>query len=450
MAYGTRTTSTARNEPVRRASEATAQRARETRESIAAEGITYPVIVGLVHLLIVQLVASLAYRFGTVREDSAPFQYVPQPLDGWAGIVVEPFRQWDGFWYKLLAEQGYAAQPSAYPAFWPLYPWLMRGGERLTGLPTEVVGYLISNVAFILALIVVYRLVALDFDRTVARRTLVALALFPTAFFFSAVYTESLFLLLAAGALLAARTQGWFLAGLLGLLAALTRSQGVLLLAPFAVLFLQQHRLDWRRWFPNALWALLPAGGPALFAWILDRQGIDPLAFVEVQEQWWRFQATPIETFRCAIVGCYPPADHPYITEGYIVEGANWSWLGQLIRDPSWANLTSSQFREALAQSETLELISTVFFLALAAVGLRYLPLYHSAYVWPALLIPLFSPSAVHPLFSIPRFGIVLFPLFVMLALLFERRREAIPALAVSTLLLILLTAQFAQWYWVS
>ena len=44
----------------------------------------------------------------------------------------------------------------------------------------------------------------------------------------------------------------------------------------------------------------------------------------------------------------------------------------------------------------------------------------------------------------------VLFPLFVVLAVLFQRRRVAIPALAFSGLLLVLLTAQFAQWYWVS
>lgn len=443
MASGSHTTSTARNEPVRLASEATAQRARETRESIAAEGVTFPVIVGLVHFLIVQLVASLAYRFGTIREDSAPFQYVPQPLDGWARTLVEPFRQWDGFWYKLLAEQGYDRAPTAYPAFWPLYPWLMRGGERLTGLSTEVVGYLVANVAFVLALIVVYRLVALDFDRTIARRTLVALALFPTAFFFSAVYTESLFLLLAAGALLAARTQGWFVAGLLGLLAALTRSQGVLLLAPFAVLFFQQHRLDWRRWFPNALWAALPAGGPALFALLLDRRGIDPLAFVKVQEQWNRYQAMPWETLAAGVRGGYAPN----IGTNY---GADWAWIGELVRNPTWSFVTSFELRDAAANSDTLELICTILFLALAVVGLRYLPLYHSAYVWPALLIPLFGPSEVHALMSVPRFGLVLFPLFVMLALLFERRREAIPALAISTLLLILLTAQFAQWYWVS
>ena len=62
----------------------------------------------------------------------------------------------------------------------------------------------------------------------------------------------------------------------------------------------------------------------------------------------------------------------------------------------------------------------------------------------------LFSPSAVHPLMSMPRFGLTLFPLFVLLAMLFHRRTIAIPVAIVSTILLIGFTVQFAQWYWVS
>jgi hypothetical protein len=65
-------------------------------------------------------------------------------------------------------------------------------------------------------------------------------------------------------------------------------------------------------------------------------------------------------------------------------------------------------------------------------------------------VIPLFGPSRVHALMSMPRFGLTLFPIFVMLALLLKGRRIAVPALAVSILLLVIFTAQFAQWYWVS
>src|SRR5262245_61214602 len=77
---------------------------RAWRETIAAEGFTFPILVGLLHLLVVQLAASLAYRFGTVRADSAPLGTDPVPMDGWQHTLVEPLRQWDGLWYKLIAD----------------------------------------------------------------------------------------------------------------------------------------------------------------------------------------------------------------------------------------------------------------------------------------------------------------------------------------------------------
>lgn len=443
MSYVTR--STTRGETAPFSSEASASKARQRREAVALEGVTFPLIVGAVHFVIVQVVASFTFLNGTLHPDSAPYNFNPVRMAGWAHYLVEPLRHWDGLWYKLLAEEGYGLPgKGAYAAFWPLYPWLMSAGADLFGTPTETAGWIIANVSFFLALMVVYRLVALDFDRAVARRTLWLMALFPTAFFFSAVYTESLFLLLAAWALLCARTGNWLGAGALGLLAALSRSQGVLLLVPFAVLFFQQKGPDLRRWIPDGFYALFPVLGPALFAWHLDRRGMDPLAFVNVQNEWGRYQAAPWQTIRTAFTG-----DHCY-SNPYINCGAEWGWLGDLIRHPTWATLTNDGFRFAVAESDTLELVCTLLFLALALIGLRRLPLYFSAYVWPALLIPLYGPSLRHALMSMPRFGLVLFPLFVMLALLLSRTRLIVPVVIASAIVLILLTAQFAQWYWLS
>ena len=92
----------------------------------------------------------------------------------------------------------------------------------------------------------------------------------------------------------------------------------------------------------------------------------------------------------------------------------------------------------------------TIFFLVLAVIGLFRLPLWMSAYVWPPLIVPLFQPSTVHPLMSMPRFGIVLFPLFIVLAMLLKGTWTRIIAGSVSVLFLVLLTMQFANWYWVS
>ena len=414
---------------------------RRRRGGAAPWEVGFPLAVFAAHWLLIQVAATLADRFGEANAPSPPYGQLPAPMGGLAGWVVEPLRQWDGLWYALIAETGYTGSTqSAKAAFWPLFPWLMEGGSRLTGWRPETVGYLLSNASFAVALVLLLRLVKLDFPATVARRTLIALAFFPTAFFFQAVYTESLFLVLVVGALLAARLGRWWVAGVVGALAALTRSYGVLLGLPFAVLLWQTYGSDLRRWFPAAIPAALPALGPILFGWHLERVQGNWRAFVDVQAQWNRYSALPWETMRCAFESCFALGGEP--------DGANWDWVRaawsspELVADNAW--------RVAAANSDTLELVGTLLFLGLAVVGLRVLPAWQSAYAIPGLLIPLFSPSEVHALMSMPRFGLTLFPLFVVLAALLRWKPLAVAALAVSTALLVLLTVQFAQWYWVS
>ena len=407
-----------------------------------ADAVSFPLVVFGVHWFVVQLAATFTYRFGTPNQVlSPPYREMPPPLAGLAHRLVEPLRQWDGLWYKLIAEQGYGdPKQIARAAFWPLYPWLMGAGANVTGWSTDSVGYVISNLAFAGALVLLYRLVAIDFALPVVRRTVVALAFFPTAFFFQAVYTESLFLLLVVGALLAARTERWWLAGIVGALAALTRSYGVLLGLPFAVLLIQQYRLEIRRWFPAIFFAALPLLGPAIFGWHLNRVQGNWRAWADVQLEWNRSSAPPWQTLRCAVESCPP----------FYLDGADWTWLRMLQSSPTWQTLTSYEFRLGAADSDTLELVCTLLFLALAIVGLWRLPLYQSAFLLPGLLIPLFQPSQVHALMSMPRFGLTLFPLFVAIGLLTSSRRIAIPLLVLSTLLLVFFTSQFALWYWVS
>jgi hypothetical protein len=160
--------------------------------------------------------------------------------------------------------------------------------------------------------------------------------------------------------------------------------------------------------------------------------------------------AWPWRTMECAVSGCELTLTQYGQTRPWPVDGADWSWLDRLLDNPSWTLISSASFRETFANSDTLELVSTVAFLILAVFGLRLLPLYQSAYLIPGLVIPLFSPSTVHPLMSMPRFGLTLFPLFVVIALLLRWRWLRLPFFAASTALLILLTMQFSNWYWVS
>ncbi|CAN5723429.1 hypothetical protein BH23CHL4_BH23CHL4_22990 [soil metagenome] len=439
---------------------------RRTREHPAAVDRTplltpflFPLFVWAVHFVIVNASAYVAYRYGESNAPSPPLQTVPPELDGWAAHVVEPLRLWDGLWYRLIAIEGYDYH-DANAAFWPVLPVSMRWIEQITGLAPEVGGYIIANASFAVALMLLYRLIAMDFDPRIAKRALWALALFPTALFFSAVYTESVFLMFAAGALLSARIRRWWLAGTLGLLAALTRSYGVFLALPFAVLFIRQYGLYLRELFPRAIAVAMPALGPLIFGLHLERTQGSWRQFIDVQSQWNRTFAWPWETFRCAVEGCTltvtnktrTGTEGPWTsrTTTWPVEKADWSWIDQLLDNPSWTLISSASFRRDFANSDTLELIATVTFLILAVIGLKVLPLYQSAYLIPGLVIPLFSPSTVHPLMSMPRFGLTMFPLFVVIALLLRWRWLRLPVFAASTVLLILLTMQFANWYWVS
>jgi hypothetical protein len=435
--------------------------------SFPAEAIRFPVLVWAVHWLLVTIPASLAYHYGTSRPETESYvrfgrqeeggaswawgQELP-PMSGLAHWLVEPMRLWDGSWYRTTALDWYAPGPgfSANAAFFPLYPKLMSWGSQITGWSVETVGYIISNVTFLGALILLYRLVTIDFNDSVARRTIWALALFPTALFFTAVYTESLFLLLAVATLYAARRGEWLIAGVAGLLAALTRSAGVMLLAPMAVLFLQQYGWNPRRWFPNAIPAALPALGPVIFGWILTRNEMKFFDWVEQQWQWNRFSATPWKTFDCTLNGCRADVRQFGETRNLAVNPIDWSWIGDFLSSPTWTTFTSFEWRDRVARSDVFEFIVTIAAFALVLIGIKRLPLYYLAFVVPPLIVPLFSPSSVHPLMSMPRFVLPLFPLFVMAVLLIRNRKVAIGLATASGIGLVLFSMQFASWYWVS
>ncbi|MDQ4044466.1 MAG: hypothetical protein M3173_03340, partial [Chloroflexota bacterium] len=117
---------------------------------------------------------------------------------------------------------------------------------------------------------------------------------------------------------------------------------------------------------------------------------------------------------------------------------------------PTWSTITSPRFRDTFARGDWLELLVTIGAFALVLIGIRRVPLYYFALVLPPLIVPLFSPSSVHPLMSMPRFVLPMFPLFVIIALLVRNRMVGITLGVLSALLMMALSAQFATWYWVS
>jgi hypothetical protein len=441
---------------------------RRSRAESLRDSLQFPVLVWFAHFLITQLAATLAYRFGEFRsvqfngewtalepsiaEESSAYGLIRPALDGWQHWLVEPFRNWDGTWYSLIAERTYSPELSATAAFFPLYPWLMQLGSDVTGLPVETVGWIVSHLAFLGALVMAYKLIRMDFSEKIARWSLVALAVFPTAFFFSAVYTESLFFFLSVTTLWAARKNDWLLAVIMCFFATMTRSAGIMLGAPLAVLFIQQHGWDLRRWFPKAFLAIIPPMGLVIFGWFLTTRGLEFLDWQQQQWQWNRFSAHPGRTFQCVFQGCdatvrsinggtYEATVHPW----------SFQWLENLFSNLSWSYVTSTEFRYMFGQSQVMDVVVTILAFALIIIGLKKLPLYYSFWTIPPMIVPLLAPSSVFPLMSMPRFVLPLLPLFVMAVLLVQNhRRLAIGLATASGVLLFLLTTQFALWYWVA
>src|SRR3989440_11941720 len=193
--------------------------------------------------------------------------------------------RWDSSHFTAIASNGYSA--AWRTAFFPLFPLVERGGAFLTRDPF-IAGLIISNLAGLGMLVVLYRLVEEDFDAERAFRTVLYLSVFPTAFFFVAAYNESLFLLLTLLSFYHMRRGNWWLAGFFGLLASLTRSAGIVLFLPFCYEYLRQHQFSIQKVrFAVASSLCIPAG-LAIFALYCSYQFHDPLSFSHAQVAWSR------------------------------------------------------------------------------------------------------------------------------------------------------------------
>src|SRR5205809_1063135 len=232
--------------------------------------------------LILVMVTYVAYILLT-----AP-KYSTAPVNTLA--LLASWNHWDAANYVRIAQFGY--QTPYDVAFFPLFPLLIAAIAHILGNWSYLlVGTLISNGTLLGALFVLYQLAADAGGDLVGRRTLLYLCIFPTAFFFFAPYNEPLFLLLSTSIFLALRRQRWWLAGLFGFLASLTRSPGILLVVPFiAELWLSRDSITASRqkMLLRVLPVLLIPLGTLLYAIYCWHISGNPLDFVAVQSHWGR------------------------------------------------------------------------------------------------------------------------------------------------------------------
>lgn len=306
----------------------------------------------------------------------------PNPaLDpGWHMLVTSLQRQ-DAQWFLRLATSGYAPGDHS-AAFFPIYPLAIRALDLLPGLGPLGAALLVANAAALGALIVLHALTRFELGAEAARRAVLFTALFPTAFFLYAPYTESLFLLTSVAAFWFARRDRWLFAAIAGALAAATRSVGILLVVALAIEALAQYRHG-RRLLPR----LAAAGAVAL----------GPLLYLG----WWQWRYTQFWAPLDAQRGWRPAGVHQPIE--VLVGSVQYAWRYQ-----TWW---------------LLDLLVVAIAFAGVVLAARRVPLPYTVYAAASLLLPMLLPLPSRPLLSLPRFAAVVFPASWGWALAAARRR---------------------------
>lgn len=335
---------------------------------------------------------------------------------------LQAWDHYDVLAYTGIAQYGYVHVHDT--VFFPLWPLLIRGLGVLFGATTLSYYFsslVLANLFFYLALVVCFYVLSKEFDETVARKACFYLTFSPYALFFFTGYTESLFLLLCLATFLCLQSEHWWLAGGCGFLAALTRSQGVFLVIPFAIVLWQRFRVyhelvSWRQIVRQGLPLLLIPLGVAVFMGYLAITKGDPMAFSTQEAIFWHRDLTfPLVSLITTVQALLRPEAHGL----HLLNG--------------------------------LDLLFVLLALVILALGWKRLPLQYSLFALALLLFSLSYPQGnIEPLAAVPRYVLVIFPLFAILGIWGKQQRLdsliivcSLPLFAVNVLL-------FINHYWVA
>jgi hypothetical protein len=326
-----------------------------------------------------------------------PLQY----QDGLAFKLFGVWERWDACWYARIATFGYT--PDGSTAFFPLFPAVERI-VALGGPHVVIAGTLVNVIAMAFALWGLYRIAARDHGDAVARRAMLLLAVFPTAFFLLAPFSEAIFLALSVWTIERARHRGgWPAAAALATLAGLARPVGGMLALPLAWLAWRDLR-DARRAADGAWPVVATVAAPlSAFLYVVYSVRVVGRSMFDASAQW-------------TGSAFHPPWD---------LVGATLEWIGRT-GDPLQA----------------LQLVMLVMFAALFAVGIRRVPLELTLYAAPQLYLA-WARILPTPLTSVGRYLLVIFPIFIVLALLLGERRLRWSYVILSLLLLGALANEF-------
>jgi len=326
----------------------------------------------------------------------------PQWLWSWANF--------DGVHYIMLATDGYAF--GLTQAFFPGYFMLMRLVDLLFQ-NLLISGLIISHVSFVLMLAVFYKLLRLDYSKAISQRALLFIAFFPTSFYFLSLYTESLFLLMLLSIFYLVRSGRLKRAGFLGIGLTLSRIVGIFIIPS---LMIELKNKETKIKLKEFIWLLLPALGLLAYMIYLWLKFKDPFLFAHVQSEFGAGRET---------------------TKLVLIYQVIWRYVKMIVTvDKS----------NPIYFSVWLEMLSSLYGLGLLIWG--YIRKIRPSYLLFSLLAFLL-PTLTGTFSSMPRYVLVLFPVFITLALI-ENRYWRYLIFTIHVVLLFICTMLFTRGYWIA
>ena len=335
------------------------------------------------------------------------------------GSTIGVWNLYDVRQYTSIAEFGYSGDLSWQTAYFPGYPLLIKAVSYATLGDYLLAALIVSNICALLFFWFLYRLVNLDYGAEVARRAVVLSALFPSSFFLFMGYTESVVLAGMVGAVYYARKQQWWQAGVLAGVAALTKEPGVFILLPLAYIFWQQLRASKGEWSLRRRLA---------GAWLL----LPPMAALGYTAYRYLFLAASMSD--ATDLGGSQRLSVP----GY----------------PLVAAIQAAISDNPMLAYDIMDIFFAVLIIVLVAgviIKLRSMP-----YTLFSLLMALTSLSAFmygyiyRPQGNSPRRLLLIFPIFILLALVTNKRGAYKAVAYTSAAMYLMMAALFANWIFIS
>ena len=226
----------------------------------------------------------IGLSFSQMNESSYP----QEPFGHWFpdNHYLDSFFRWDSGWYKSIIQGGYSynTEKQSNVAFFPLYPILVKAIASLTSLNVPISGLLLSNLCLILALFFVYKISNIYLNKRGCEKVLILMLVFPTSFFYSCFYTESLYLLTTAACFYFFLNKKYFWSGFFGFFASLTRVTGVIIFLAFAIELLWKYLKKKELPKRESIFLLLIPCGLIAYMVFLAWKFNEPLAFVKIQD----------------------------------------------------------------------------------------------------------------------------------------------------------------------